>query len=109
MKRVIAALLLVILVCSNIACAETMVWQTINVGYNQYIKVIYEYPENMELGDEISFYCEFQGCSEDDFNYTWQYSGTGKYWTNFGNGPRKDTEYSAMLAGKYIRLVVGLK
>ena len=79
MKKVIAVVLLVVLMCPNLAFAETMTWQVIRVGYGQYIKVIYEYPENMEVGDEISFYCEFQDCYENDFNYTWQYSMDTKY------------------------------
>ena len=103
---VIASSIIIFFIAINIACAETAVIQTIKVGYDKYIKVIYECPENMELGDDISFYCEFIGCQKDDFNYTWQYSHDGTYWTNFGSHPRKNTTYSAMLAGKYIRLVV---
>lgn len=93
----------------NIANAETMVWQTIQLSRLEKITVIYEYPEDMKLGDEISFYCKFDGCYESDFNYTWQYSHNGIWWTNFGSKSRLDTIYCNMLAGNYVRLEVERK
>lgn len=109
LKRCLVAMILFVMISCNIAHAETMVWQTIQLSRVEQITVIHEYPADMNVGDEISFYCKFKGCSEEDFNYTWQYSGDGKYWTNFGSKSRQDTFYSAMLAGKYVRLVVERK
>lgn len=84
----------------------TDLWQTIHPDKDATITVWFEHPDPMELGDDISFYCTFEGCHRDNFNYTWQYSGDGTYWTNFGSKPRKNTTYSDMLAGQQIRLVV---
>ena len=112
MKRIaqIIVILLTVLICvASLARAETMVWQTIQLSRAEKITVIYEYPENMQLGDEISFYCEFEGCCEEDFNYTWQYSYNKIWWTNFGSQPRLDTTYCNMLAGKYVKLEVERK
>lgn len=106
---IICVLIIIFSLAIRLANAETMVWQTIQLSRVEQITVIYEYPSNMELGDEISFYCKFKECSEEDFNYTWQYSGDGKYWTNFGSKSRLDTIYCNMLAGCYVRLVVGRK
>lgn len=108
-KRFIAVLVLCVLIGCNIANAETMVWQTIQLSRLEKITVMYEYPEDMQLGDEISFYCEFQGCYEEDFEYTWQYSYNGIYWTNFGSKSRLDTTYCNMLAGCYVKLEVERK
>ena len=108
-KRFMAVLVLCVLISCNVANAETIVWQTIQLSRLEKITVMYEYPEDMQLGDEISFYCEFDGCYEEDFNYTWQYSYNGIWWTNFGSKSRLDTTYCNMLAGKYVRLVVERK
>ena len=109
MKKILLIALVILITFSCAASAETMVWQTIRFNNGQKITVIFEYPEPMELGDEISFYCEFEGCRKEQFNYCWQYSGNGVWWTNFGSKARLNTTYSPMLAGKYIRLEVERK
>lgn len=111
-KFIVCILCIIIIVCSltfKFANAEKMVWQTIQLSRLEKITVIYEYPEDMKLGDEISFYCEFEGCYEEDFNYTWQYSYNKIWWTNFGSKSRLDTVYCNMLAGNYVRLEVERK
>lgn len=111
--KFIACILCVIIIIFSLtmqlASAETMVWQTIQLSRLEKITVFYEYPEDMQLGDEISFYCKFDGCYESDFNYTWQYSYNGIWWTNFGSKSRLNTTYCNMLAGCYVRLEVERK
>lgn len=115
--KVIACMMLICMTFTSVAIAETveqepvaeqktMVWQTIKFYNGEKITVIFEYPDPMNLGDEISFYCEYYNCEEDDFKYTWQYSADCMWWTNFGSHSRLDTTYCDMLAGKYIRLEV---
>ena len=111
-KVIVCIVMILIIICSlanKLANAETMVWQTIQLSRLEKITVIYEYPEDMHLGDEISFYCKFDGCYESDFNYTWQYSYNGIWWTNFGSKSRLDTIYCNMLAGNYVKLEVERK
>lgn len=108
-KKFVVVILVCTLLWCNVAYAETMVWQTIQLSRVEKITVIYEYPEDMQLGDDISFYCKFDGCYEEDFNYTWQYSYNGIWWTNFGSKSRLDTTYCDMLAGKYVKLEVARK
>lgn len=86
----------------------TELWQTIYPDKDATITVWFEHADPMEIGDDISFYCTFEGCHRDNFTYTWQY-GDGTYWTSFGSKPRKNTTYSDMLAGQQIRLVVEWK
>lgn len=86
----------------------TELWQTIHPDKDATITVWFEHPDPMEWGDDISFYCTFEGCHRDNFTYTWQYSNS-TYWTNFGSKPRKNTTYSDMLAGQHIRLEVEWK
>ena len=91
--KVIACMMLICMTFTSVAIAETveqepvaeqktMVWQTIKFYNGEKITVIFEYPDPMNLGDEISFYCEYYNCEEDDFKYTWQYSADCMWWTN---------------------------
>ena len=79
-------------------------WQTIHMSKEATITVWFERPDPMELGDDISFYSTFEGCYRENFTYDWQYSSDGVYWTSFGSSARKNTTYSAMLAGQQVRL-----
>lgn len=89
------------------ACAEALLWQTITPYRGATIHVYCVQPEEPKFGDEIVFYCEFEGCGKEEFTYDWQYSDDGVYWTSFGSGrARRCFPLSETTAGKQVRLVV---
>ncbi len=87
---------------------EPLLWMTITPYKGAKIRVYYlQPPGEPRWGDEVTFYCEFDGCDKDEFTYDWQYSKDGVYWTSFGSGrPRRCFQLSEATAGAQVRLIV---
>lgn len=106
----VIALLLAALPWAALAGGEPLLWERISPRKGAEISVYYLAPDRPDLGEEVTFYCEFSGCKAQEFTYDWQYSGDGEHWTSFGSGrPRRRFALSETTAGKYVRLLVGEK